>query len=214
MNKSSQNVWLWFLIFLVLAWIGSIYSKRAGADDYLDDLMSAAVGRAVTPSDHQAEHICAALGFRMEGWPNVCPPVASINLVMPLLLDAVNAERAQGHQCGSQWMPPVPPLRWSWDLQEAARDQVQDMVGKGYFGHVSPQGRTARHWAKDRGYRWWVQDDLYMSTWAWSPEGALAAWLADPPHCVPILDARAKDFAAYCEGAKCTALMGWWGIGY
>jgi uncharacterized protein YkwD len=159
--------------------------------------------------DHRA-HVCAAWWYRTG---LRCDPEAIIFRDAELtFVRRLNTIRAQGGWCGGVWQPPAPPVAWSWALQEAARDQVQDQIARGYSGHTSPSGRTARDWARDRGYPWWVRDNL--ASGYPSEDDVIAAWLADGPHCEPLFDPETQRAAGYREGNRWALLMGWdgWGV--
>ena len=50
-------------------------------------------------------------------------------------LDAVNAARSVGRNCGDTYMPPAPPLQWSDALYRAAYEHSQDMAATGVLTH-------------------------------------------------------------------------------
>lgn len=198
--------------------IGALLSLPAaakadqGQEDWIQGALDAVVGREVTPSAQNAEHLCAAFAFRT-GWS--CDyHFVDFNFSIPWLVDAVNAIRVNGRWCGTEWMPEQKPLRWSWELQEASRDAIKDMIANGYRGHISPTGMDARKWSMVRGYPYWVQDDLGFGFIPGDENAVLQAWLRDPPHCKPIMDVHARDMAGYFEGGYWALYLGWDGVRY
>lgn len=203
---------LFFGLALALI-IAVAYTRCTEAADILADTYSGCVGAPAAIDEDAGTYLQQCLEFRF-GWQVAGDPHATPIPFEPSLVNAVNAVRAQGHQCGGTWYAPAAPLKWSWKLQEASRDAVQDMIARGYFGHTAPNGWTARDWSRQRGYPYWVQDDLGNGFPAGSDGWVLERWLADPPHCAPILDARATDVAGYYEAGRWALYLGWGGEGY
>ncbi len=50
-------------------------------------------------------------------------------------LDAINAARSVGRNCGNGYAPPAPPLQWSDALYRAAYEHSQDMAATGVLTH-------------------------------------------------------------------------------
>lgn len=109
----------------------------------------------------------------------------------------INAERsARG----------LAPLRASGDLRRAARLHAVDMVRRGYFAHVSPEGRTMAQRVKRTGYlsgarRWALGEDIGWGTGsAASAAGIVQAWMASPAHRAVILDGRFRELGLGVAG--------------
>ena len=70
-------------------------------------------------------------------------------------------------------------------LTVMAWGQAQDMVKRGYFGHVTPEGRTLRHRFQDRGLADnWVGENIYLSVKPANQavKAAIGWFMGDPPH--------------------------------
>ncbi|MCC8426244.1 CAP domain-containing protein [Mucilaginibacter sp. UR6-11] len=67
-------------------------------------------------------------------------------------LRVINRTRANGCICGTNYMPPAPPLMWNDKLEKAAKGHAQDMASRRYFSHVSKDGRDAMARAENAGY--------------------------------------------------------------
>jgi uncharacterized protein YkwD len=91
----------------------------------------------------------------------------------------LNVERA------AHGLPPLGPDR---QLARAAGAHASDMVRRGYFSHVSPDGRRLVDRIRRTGWLsgrplWFVGEDL-----AWgigrpgTPAGIVRAWMHSPPH--------------------------------
>ncbi|MBK0378757.1 CAP domain-containing protein [Mucilaginibacter segetis] len=57
-------------------------------------------------------------------------------------LALINKTRKSGCNCGSTYMPPVPPLVWNNYLELAAKGHARDMADNHYFNHTSKDGRN------------------------------------------------------------------------
>lgn len=121
-----------------------------------------------------------------------CPAV----LAQPML-DALNDARARGVRCGSREMPPASPLRWSATLAAVAAGHSADMVNRGYFDHLTPEGRRPADRARAQGYRY---RDLAenIAEGDWDLPGVVRGWLDSPGHCLNIMDGALREAGAGC----------------
>ena len=67
-------------------------------------------------------------------------------------LERINKVRQKGCNCGKQYMPPVAPLVWNTDLEDAAMTHAKDMYNKDYFSHDSKDGRKIVNRIEAAGY--------------------------------------------------------------
>ncbi|WP_205780541.1 CAP domain-containing protein [Mucilaginibacter limnophilus] len=67
-------------------------------------------------------------------------------------LTRINKIRQQGCKCGTQQMPPAPPLVWNELLEKAAQGHAEDMYRKHYFSHQSKDGRKIQDRITTAGY--------------------------------------------------------------
>jgi uncharacterized protein YkwD len=179
--------------------------------------------------DALRKHYCAKLlsprfaviGAYREGnsWTVVLarpsPPLPSTTfpeweLAGQLILDGVNAARAEGRTCGEQPFPPAPPLRWNAALGAAAVAHSRDMAAQRYFSHTDKQGKMVDTRAKRAGYEWQrVGENIAFGQN--SPQEALISWLTSPGHCANIMN---RDFtemgAAYAVTAERRAGLVYW----
>jgi uncharacterized protein YkwD len=87
-------------------------------------------------------------------------------------------------------------LRSDEKLSEAARDHAADMVGRGYFGHVTPAGSDQTDRLRRVGWppastAWWAGEILALgSGGASTPRHLVSAWLNSPPHRAILLSRR------------------------
>lgn len=103
---------------------------------------------------------------------------------------AVNAERAAHSR---------PPLVVRAQLATAARRQARDMVGRQYFAHTSPSGRTFVDRLRASGYllpgiRWVAGEVLaWGSAERSTPAATVAAWMQSPHHRRALLRRRYRE---------------------
>jgi hypothetical protein len=161
-------------------------------------------------SNTHLERFCALWWFRTG--QNCNPETFKFNNWPITFIAKVNEIRKNGGWCGNTYNQPTTPLIWSWDLQNAAINQIKDQKNNGYKGHISPTGESARTFAKAEGYNYWVRDNL---AWGYhSDDAVLDAWLADPAHCEPLFDPESKRAAGHNDGVYWNFLMGWDGYTY
>jgi uncharacterized protein YkwD len=143
----------------------------------------------------------AAIGAHRSGadWTVVlarpAPPLPSITFpdwgdAGQIILDGVNAARAEARTCGTQQFPPAPPLRWSPALGAAALAHSRDMAAQRYFSHIARDGSAAGARAQRAGYAW-LRIGENIAFGQYSPQEALAGWLTSPGHCANIMN---RDF--------------------
>lgn len=195
---------------LFLSIVLALMGTKAQSEVYVEDIYSGCVGSPSATDEDVGWYLQKCLEFRFPGWTVTGDPDAVQTVPYNVwLVNKVNKIRSEGRYCGDTWYPPTHEVKWNWKLQEASRDHVTDMIEKKYFAHTSPSGMDARQWAYDRGYPYWVQDDLGAGFQPGSDDYILEKWLADPPHCYPIMDERAYDAAAYYEKGYWALYLGW-----
>jgi uncharacterized protein YkwD len=86
------------------------------------------------------------------------------------------------------------PLRPNARLNAAADRHSADMVARGYFAHVTPEGKSVADRVRETGYLggsqdWAVGEDIGWGTSTLSsPAAMFDAWMHSPPHRRVILD--------------------------
>lgn len=104
------------------------------------------------------------------------PSLASV--VSAVLVDLANGDRA-ANDVGLLTLNPT--------LTKAAQAKADDMAAKGYFAHVSPDGRNSWTWFKDAGYRFIYAGENLAVDFSDS-EDVERAWMNSPTHRRNILD--------------------------
>jgi len=102
----------------------------------------------------------------------------------------VNEARAAGRRCGGQYFPSVPALTLQPNLTEAALVHSRDMAEHGEFDHRGHDGSTPAQRVAHAGYGDYRIVGENIAAGAVSAEEVMRGWLASPPHCENIMDAR------------------------
>ena len=114
------------------------------------------------------------------------PSPATLDTAAAAVARLVNAHRAAHRRR---------PLSTHPRLTDAAVRHSRDMVGRGYFGHVTPTGVAASDRIHRAGYfhagdDWVIGEDLAWGTGVLAtPQATVAAWIASPSHERVLLDA-------------------------
>ncbi|RZA00077.1 MAG: CAP domain-containing protein [Sphingobacteriaceae bacterium] len=112
-------------------------------------------------------------------------------------LTRINRVRQSGCKCGSQKMPPVPPLVWNDQLEKAAEGHADDMAARRYFNHTGKDGsssydRVTRVGYTIKGYRSFAVGEN-IAYGQQSIEEVQNGWFKSPGHCKNLMNADFKD---------------------
>ena len=105
------------------------------------------------------------------------------------VLEAINAARAAGANCGSQGtFAPAPPLQYNDCLTDAARLHAEDMGVANYFSHVSLDGRMFSDRLQETSYgAFRFAGENIAAGYATAYE-VVAGWLNSDGHCRNLMD--------------------------
>jgi len=135
-----------------------------------------------------AEYRGATLYALLFGWhqgdyfARETAPLRDLEAVRSEMLARVNAARRSAG---------LAPLKRNLDLDRAAQEHARDLLERGYFEHVSPEGATPMSRASAAGYRGLVSENLHRRIG--SIEVVLDDWLRSPGHRRNLLDPGAND---------------------
>ena len=115
--------------------------------------------------------------------------------LLPQMVDSVNLLRGKGCRCGTDSMPPVPPLTWNAQLEAAAAGHAKDMYLNNYFSHISPQGSSPIQRAQQAGYTGSYVGENIARGYATIGETMLA-WQLSEAHCKAMMDTLYKEMGA------------------
>ncbi len=83
----------------------------------------------------------------------------------------------------------IPPLTPDPLLAQAAQLKADDMAEKGYFAHVSPEGKTPWYWFDQVGYQYTYAGENLAVNFTDSKD-VETAWMASPAHHANIVKAQ------------------------
>lgn len=125
-------------------------------------------------------------------------------------LDAVNAIRIAGCDCGSKYFKPTTKLVWNTKLEAAAKMHSVDMFTQKYFNHKAPNGTGPDFRLKAQNYKWKIYgENIYMTGGFDAPVStAIQAWKDSPIHCENMMDPDFKDLGMAEHQKYWTQLFG------
>lgn len=145
---------------------------------------------------------CASVCMCREGDQTTCrercpgsPLVKPVDLSLytelsDRLLVATNAYRHVGGCCGDDGcFDPSAPLRIDPLLSSAAQRHAEDMWGRGYFAHQSPEMAGPVDRVLATGFLGCAFAEN-LAEGQVSPESAVSNWISSPSHCVNMLNPR------------------------
>lgn len=112
-------------------------------------------------------------------------------------LDAINANRAKGCNCGGRYMPPTSPLIWNDKLANAAREHATDMYLYNYFNHTGPDGRTMQNRIQSAGYNYNGYQSYTIGENIAQGQQTITEvsddWFKSPSHCKNLMNPAFKE---------------------
>jgi uncharacterized protein YkwD len=184
----------WRLSALLVA-AAALAACGGGGGDAAPSSGSSSTGTSTTPTTlaYDASTTCALPDFKA------------------VLLQKVNAARAQARSCGATAMPATGALAWNDALFLAAAGHARDMAQQNYFAHVSLDGRTFTERITAAGYVWTAAGENIAAGYA-SIESVLAGWLASPDHCMNIMNADYAEIGVSCVQQSGTSYGTYWAM--
>ncbi len=118
--------------------------------------------------------------------PSPTPPAPSSDATA--FLNAINAVRAVGRNCGSTAYPAAPALKWNANLGTAALLHSQDMANQNYFAHTGKNGSQPWDRMTAAGYVWRAAAENIA---AGQPDllSVMDGWVKSPGHCANLMSA-------------------------
>lgn len=130
----------------------------------------------------------------------------SYNLDSTAMLNAVNAVRQKGCNCGGKKMPAVAPVTWNHQLAKAALDHSNDMHTNNFFAHETSKSTPGQR-IRTAGYEWkaYGENLAYDNT---DEKGVVQGWVESAPHCRTLMSPLYKEIGAARAGAYWTMDFG------
>lgn len=122
------------------------------------------------------------------------------------LLQAINAVRAKGCNCGNTYMSPVKALQWNAKLEVAAQNHSNYMHRRKLLTHSGPHNTTPADRVKAAGYPWsYVAENIALGQP--SVKEVMNSWLQSVEHCKNIMSNKATEMGAALKGEFWTAVF-------
>ncbi|WP_298441020.1 CAP domain-containing protein [uncultured Ferrimonas sp.] len=141
--------------------------------------------------------------------PTPPAPVVGCNDELTPLLQAVNAARAAGQHCGSDWYPAVPALSAHAQLQQAALGHSANMANYDFFDHTDLDGHSVADRVNAQGYQWRAVGENIAAGYG-SVDAVMAGWLASPGHCRNIMSANYQQLGLACVSNSSSRYHQYW----
>jgi uncharacterized protein YkwD len=139
---------------------------------------------------------CLFMVFTLPGMEAFCQRSGSEEFKQSFL-EHINRVRATGCNCGTTYMPPVPPLTWNNTLEKAAEGHAWDMSNNNYFSHTSRDGRTMEQRIVAAGYKYngfksfAVGENIAEGQM--DIDQVMNGWLKSPGHCKNLMSPMFKE---------------------
>lgn len=92
----------------------------------------------------------------------------------------------------------LPRLQPNSKLDLAASEKLNDMAGKGYFAHNSPQGVSPWHWIDKSGYNYTYAGENLAFGFFDAPS-TVSAWMNSPTHKANIINTNYSEIGVAAE---------------
>ncbi|WP_207532271.1 CAP domain-containing protein [Desertivirga arenae] len=112
-------------------------------------------------------------------------------------LSRINKLRAEGCNCGGDYMPPVGPLIWNDQLEIAALGHAQDMNRNKYFDHISKNGSKLKDRVFAVGYTYdgfksfFIGENIALGQR--SIREVMNGWIGSEGHCRNLMNPNFKE---------------------
>jgi uncharacterized protein YkwD len=115
----------------------------------------------------------------------------------------VNAHRARGGFCGSEFFYPSQALVPHPALLRAARNHSWDMANRNFYGHETPEGWGPSDRARAAGYPTGVAENIHVG--ATNANAVVNDWMNSPGHCKNFMNPAYREIGighAYRPGSR------------
>jgi uncharacterized protein YkwD len=165
-----------------------VWSETSGAGEssfektVLGDFEDLGVG--VAPGDGGTAVVLIFATPRSSWFREQVRPLEDLAAVRGEALARVNRAREEEHRS---------PVTADPELDRAAQAHADDMIERGYYGHVSPQKIAPRDWVEQTGYPPFSFLAENIAKGLFTPTEAVERWLDSPHHRRNILDPRSRE---------------------
>lgn len=127
--------------------------------------------------------------------PTNPPPTNPPGGLESTMLELINDARAEGRDCGGEFFPAAPPLRWDDRVEAAAEGHSEDMAENQFFDHEGSDGSDTGDRLMNEGYdpSAWGETILVGIE---NEANVIESFLDSPEHCSIIMDPTYEDVGA------------------
>ncbi len=108
-------------------------------------------------------------------------------------------------------MEGLPKLTKDAKLMRAAKDKAISMAANEYFNHTTPDGKEFTYFINRAGYDYSSIGEN-IAVYFTSEKGAVASWLASPPHRANIMNRTYKHIGVGLAYGTLNGRSGWFGV--
>ncbi|WP_428232589.1 CAP domain-containing protein [Flavobacterium sp.] len=134
------------------------------------------------------------------------PVVIDTNVTATVLAE-MNKLRATGCKCGTEDMPPVPPLVSNSILTQTAIYYAHDMNVRDFFSHISPEGTSPIQRAFTFGYTGKYVGEVIARNYN-TPAEVVLGWKNSEDHCKAMMSGTYIEMGAGKSGNTWVANLG------
>lgn len=123
------------------------------------------------------------------------------------MLNLVNEVRTSGCDCGGDWYPPVAPVSWNGQLEDAAYGHSVWMERARTLSHTGAGGSDAGDRMDAAGYNWQAFGENIARGYT-TEEDVMYSWLSSPGHCQNIMNPDFVHIGVAVSGGYWTQVFG------
>ncbi|MEY4750348.1 MAG: hypothetical protein RIQ60_2562 [Pseudomonadota bacterium] len=173
--------------------------------------VTANVTSSITSSGMTASAL-ALVGAATDTRSSSQPPLADcgLNEHIDVLLQRINALRAQGASCGARGRyAPAQAVVWNTRLYAAAMEHSTDMASANYFAHTSPSGQTLLDRLSQANYDYSLAAEN-IAAGQTSVDSVLASWMASDGHCANLMHPKVREIGLACSRQAGARYVSYW----
>ncbi len=111
------------------------------------------------------------------------------------MLELINDARAEGRDCGNEFFPAAPPLKWDDRVEAAALGHSTDMAENQFFDHEGSDGSDTGDRLMNEGYDPSAWGETILAGIE-NETAVVEAFLDSPGHCEILMDPLYEDVGA------------------
>ena len=139
-------------------------------------------------------------------------PVVPERTFQDLVIEAVNAARAEPRTCGNVPYPAAPPVTWQPKAAQAAQTQVDYLQQNNLFSHTGANNSNVGERLTATGYAWSVAGENLAAGYL-DIATVMQGWLASAGHCANLMYADFTEIGVVViPGNSVNTYRTYWGM--